>query len=229
MSELHDRVYILTGGGGAVAGAVARVFSAHGARRVLGDRREGPTRDLAGFAVRASVDTLEDAQAVVRAAKARYGRIDGVICAAGAFQWGRVQDAGMDTYDRMFDANMRTVFCAVSAVLPDLTDQGSGFIAGFSSMPAWHGAGSGVALYAASKAAVATFLRSLDAELIGTDIRVASAVPLGVIDTPANQSDMPDADPRDWIDADEVAQALLFAATRGPRARLVELPIYPRR
>jgi hypothetical protein len=54
---------------------------------------------------------------------------------------------------------------------------------------------------------------------------VAVVYPLAAIDTPANRRATPDADPRDWVDPEEIGRALLFAATRPARGRLVELPI----
>jgi len=56
-------------------------------------------------------------------------------------------------------------------------------------------------------------------------VRVAVVYPLAAIDTPGNRREMPDADPRSWVNPAAIAEALLFAATRGPRGRLTELPI----
>ena len=84
-------------------------------------------------------------------------------------------------------------------------------------------------LYAAAKSAVAALLRSLDAELTEGAIRVAVLYPMGAVDTPQNRRAMPHTDPQTWIAPEAIAEALLFAATRGPRGRLLEIPIYPPR
>jgi NAD(P)-dependent dehydrogenase (short-subunit alcohol dehydrogenase family) len=108
--------------------------------------------------------------------------------------------------------------------------RGDGFLAGISSNVVWEGTGSAqMSLYAAAKAAVAFYLRSLERELGGAGVRAAIVYPLGPIDTPANRAAMPDADPAGWTDPVAIAEALLFAATRGPRGRLAELPIGGRR
>ena len=86
-----------------------------------------------------------------------------------------------------------------------------------------------MALYAAAKAAVATYLRSLDAELGGTEIRVTVVYPMGTVDTPANRKSMPEADPMSWINPDEIGEALVYAASRSPQGRVLELPIFPPR
>ena len=79
------------------------------------------------------------------------------------------------------------------------------------------------------KAAVASFLHSIDEEVAGTAILVAVVYPMGSVDTPANRRDMPDADPASWIDPVQIAEALHFAATRSPRGRILDLAIHPPR
>ena len=80
-------------------------------------------------------------------------------------------------------------------------------------------------IYAAAKAAVSTYLRALESEVRASGIRVAVVYPLATIDTPQNRLYMPGANPRTWVDPDEIGHALLFAATRGPRGSLVELAV----
>jgi len=53
--------------------------------------------------------------------------------------------------------------------------------------------------------------------------------PMGTVDTPANRRAMPGADPASMIDPAEIAAALLLCATRGPRGRIAEIAVYPRR
>lgn len=84
-----------------------------------------------------------------------------------------------------------------------------------------------MSLYAAAKAAVAAYLHAVDDELAEKGVRTAIVYPMGVVDTPANRTNMPDADPSEWIDPEEIAGALLFAATRSHRAKLSELPVFP--
>ena len=84
-----------------------------------------------------------------------------------------------------------------------------------------------MAAYAAAKSAVAGWLRALDDELSGTGVAVSILYPMGVVDTPANRAAMPDTDPGEWIDPDELAAALLFAATRGRRGRVRDLAVHP--
>jgi NADP-dependent 3-hydroxy acid dehydrogenase YdfG len=225
-------VYLVTGGAGAVADAVGRVFAAAGARVALVGRNpdaiRARAREIGGLPLVADLTSLEDTHRAVEEARRALGRVDGLIHTAGGFEMAAADTADPAAYDRMFDVNMRTLFHATRAILPVLLDQGSGFIAGFSTGVVWSGAGGeGMALYAAAKGAVSTYLRSLEAEVRRRGIGVAIVYPIGVIDTARNRRDMPGADPSGWIDPIEIATALLFASTRGPRGRLLELPIRP--
>lgn len=245
---LSGQVWVITGGAGAIADSIGRAFAAAGARLVLADLERAHealavrARELGAMPLTADLTRVEEAEALVRRVRDDMGRVDGLIHTVGAYAGGRVHEVEPSQYDRLFDLNVRTLFYCVRAVLPVMLEQGEGFLAGFASGPAWRGMGPGAALYAAAKSAVATFLRSLDEELRnrrrpGSEtpagptggIRVAVVYPMGVVDTPANRRAMPDADRRGWIDPREIAAALLFAATRGTGARLMELPVYPGR
>ena len=233
MGSLDGKVYLVTGGAGALAEAIAEVYTAEGAKLALIDRAAGRLDERAArfkaLALTADLSAPESCAAAVSDTLVHYGRLDGLIHTVGGFHWGRVHEAPPEIYERMFDLNVRTLYNMVRAVLPILLGQCDGFIAGISSMTAWRGGSPGTALYTASKAAVTAFLRSLDPELQGTDIRIAIAYPMGSIDTPANRMETPDADPDGFIDPLEIAQTLAFAASRGPRGRLLDLPIHPRR
>lgn len=229
----EERVIVITGAGGAIAQPIVRAFAGAGARVLLVDRTEALVHDLAaeigGLGLAADLSTPAGAAAMVHAALAKWGRVDGLIHTVGAFAMGTVEASDAALYDRMFDLNLRTLFNALHAVVPPLRAQNDGFVAAFSSEPAWSGAAPGSALYGAAKAAVAHLLHSLDAELKGTGVRVTVLYPMGAVDTPANRRDMPDADPSRFIDPAQIAEALLFASTRSPRGRLLDLPVYPPR
>jgi len=230
MDTTTGGVFIVTGGAGALADAIAGVFRAAGARLVLVDRVAERLREQAARhdAVPLVADLTDPAEAIAMVAETEeeVGPIAGLIHTAGGFAMARADTAGRELYERMFDVNMRTLAVVTEAVLPRMLERRAGFLAGISSNVVWEGAGGArMALYAAAKAAVAFYLRSVEREVRAAGIRVAVVYPLTAIDTPANRRDMPDADPEGWIDPVAIGEALLFAATRGPRGRLSELPI----
>jgi NADP-dependent 3-hydroxy acid dehydrogenase YdfG len=229
MQIIRDQVFIVTGGGGAIARPILRAFAAAGAKLVAVDHtRAGAERaaDTGAWPLTADLSTPAGAEAMVRSTVERLGAVDGLIHTVGAFAMGPLAEADAALYDRMFDANVRTLFNALRAVVPGMRARKRGFIAGFSSEPAWRGTSPGSALYGAAKSAVTTLLRSLDGESRGSGLRVAIVYPMGAVDTPANRRDMPSVDPGTLIDPVEIAETLLFAAERGPGARLLELPIF---
>jgi NAD(P)-dependent dehydrogenase (short-subunit alcohol dehydrogenase family) len=221
MQTLLEQVFIVAGGAGAIGGAIVGALREAGARVVVADRH------AAEGVLAVDLSRPEGAEQMVKATLAQHGRLDGVISTVGGFAMGKLHEAPLADYDRMFDLNVRTLYHVARAVVPHFLGQRRGFLAGFASEPAWTGAAPGMSLYAASKAAVATLLRSLDGELQGTDVQVAIVYPMGAVDTPANRKDMPGFDR--FIDPNEIAATLVHAASRSRAGRLLELPVFPPR
>jgi NAD(P)-dependent dehydrogenase (short-subunit alcohol dehydrogenase family) len=231
MSHLEGTVTLITGGGGALAAPIASAFAARGGRVALLDvvAPEARAHEWGGLAVGVDVMDAEATRRAVESVRAWGGRLDHVIHTIGGFTWGPAWEAQPGDFDKMFDLNVRSLFHVGRASLPLLREQGRGLLAGVASGQAWKGGTGGVALYAASKAAVAAWLRSVDEELEGTDVKVSVLFPMGVIDTPANRRAMPEARPEGWIDPVDLAEALVFSASTSRRGRARELPIYPGR
>lgn len=232
MKELKEKVIIITGAGGAIAGYVAEAFTDMGARPLLVDndpiRLQGVVSSTGAYYLEADVSTPTGAEAMVRVAKERYNRVDGLIHLVGTNCAGQVQDLGSEVYDDVFDSNVRTLFYAVRAVLPELLENNQGFIAGMGSKDGWLNSGTaGASLFAAAKSAVATFLHSLDQELRGTDVNVSIIYPMGLVDTTENRRALPRKEQSTLIDIRRIADILVTAAQFGPGARLVDLPVYP--
>jgi len=235
MGSLENQVFVVTGGAGAIARPILAALASAGAKVVAVDRELQHARAVAdplgGLGLAADLTQPDGAAAMVTTVEGELGRIaiDGLVHTVGGFHMAKVHEAQPADYDRMFDLNVRTLFYTVRALLPGMLKRNRGFICAFSSEPAWTGQAPGASLYAASKAAVATFLRSLDAELGASNVRVSVVYPMGAVDTPANRRDMPEFDAHRYIDPAEIADTIVFAASRGPRARLLELPVFPHR
>jgi NADP-dependent 3-hydroxy acid dehydrogenase YdfG len=227
-----DGNYIITGGAGAIAGHIARTFREAGARLALVDLDQAKmgerATELDALALAADLTRREDVDEVVQRAASELGAIDGLIHTTGGFAMAPAAESSRELYDHMLDLNLRTLFHTCRAVLPHFLERGSGFLAAFSAAPGWHRAGgAGMSVYAAAKAAVSAYLRAVDDELGSKGVRTAVVYPMGAVDTPANRRNMPDVDPSAWINPDEIADALLFAASRGHRGRVKEIAIFP--
>jgi NADP-dependent 3-hydroxy acid dehydrogenase YdfG len=232
MKTLKDKVIMITGAGGTIAGAVESAFRSEGARLALVDKEKvrilGRANSYRALALEADFSSLENARNVVAEVKRDMGRLDGLIHLVGEIVTADVVDASEEDYEVVFDTNVRTLFHAVKAVLPVLLEQESGMIAGIASQEAWGGSAAGSSLFAAAKSAVATFLRSLDAELVDSAVSVAIAFPMGRVDTLSNRR-MFQAESPHFIHPDAIARALVAAALAGEEGSLLELPIHPPR
>lgn len=137
-----------------------------------------------------------------------------------------VAEVRLDDLQKQLALNLVTLVVSAGAVVPGMLQRGRGVVLGIAAGQAVDG-GARVAPYAAAKAGVVAYLRSLDKELASEGVRGLVVYPMGTLDTPANREAMPAADPARWIDTTALAQALVQALTLGPRARLTEVKVWP--
>lgn len=210
---LTDRVVILTGAEGIVGQAVLAELARRGALVVMVDRAPaGSPAAATAAALRINGVDLGDpkaAAAMVDRVVKKLGRIDGLVNVAGGFAWELVASGSIETWDRMYNINLRTVVVATQAVLPQMSSQGSGGRIVNVSAAAALQAGKGMAAYAASKSGVARLTESLADELKDQGITVNAVLPT-IIDTPTNRKDMPDDDPARWVGPDKLAAVIAF-------------------
>jgi NADP-dependent 3-hydroxy acid dehydrogenase YdfG len=232
MRTLKDKVIIITGAGGAMAGAVTEAFYQAGARLLLVDRDalriEGRANSYGITPCQEDLMSFESAQRVVKEAKARFSKVDGLVHLVGDVVTGSVLETSFEDYSRVFQTNVRTLFDMTKAILPELVKRDEAFIAGIASREAWWGSAAGSSIFAAAKSAVATFLRSLDGELQKTGVGVSIIYPMGHVDTLHNRKTLGKSK-EPFIHPESIAQALLDAALSGQGGRLLEVPIYPPR
>ncbi len=222
---------LVTGASGALAASVIDAFSSAGWQLALFAYSEEGKAQLAArypesLVVRADLRKSEEAQAAVQIALERYGTLDAVLNLAGGFSMTSALELTVSDVEKQLALNLNTAVNATQAALPHLLARGEGFIAAIAAAAARDG-GAKTAPYAAAKAALAGYLKSLAKELEPQGIGVTVVYPMGALDTPANRQSMPKADPSSWIDPEDVARGLLFAAQQSPRGRVRELVIYP--
>ncbi len=231
MQTLKDKVIVITGAGGAIAGAVAESFAKAGARLLLVDRDlvriEGRASSYNAPVVESQLNSFEEAQQMVDTAKNTYGKVDGLVHLVGDMDTSTVLDTPLDAYDRVFDSNVRTLFYSVKAVLPELLKREEAFIGGIASREAWGGGAAGASLFAAAKSAVGAFLRSLDKELQDSKVGVSIVYPMGPVDTLTNRHAHGASSA--LINPEGIGEAFVRAALSGHGGSLLEIPIYPPR
>ena len=137
-----------------------------------------------------------------------FGRINAVVNVAGGFAWETFESGSLDTWDRLYQMNVRTAIVSTKAALPHILSAGNGRVINVSALAA-NKAGLGVAAYAASKAGVARFTESLAEELKARDVTVNAVMP-SIIDTPTNRADMPDQDFTSWVTPEALSAVIAF-------------------
>ncbi|MDA0700673.1 MAG: SDR family NAD(P)-dependent oxidoreductase [bacterium] len=235
MNTLRDKVIVITGAGGSIAGAVAEAFREAGARPALIDRDlvriQGCAASCGTIAVESDLASTAAVEYAVDAVLERHGHIDGLVHLVGDRVGGPVGAIDEATFDRVFDTNVRTLFLTTKAVLPHLVARGEGFIGGIASKGAWvggvAGGADGAAVFAAAKSAAAAYLHALDDELRGTGVHVSICFPMGVVGTEQNRRHLGREAAAALIEPRVIGQAFVSAALSGSGGRILELPVHP--
>jgi len=197
---------IVAGGLGALGRAVVAELTSKGHAVAVVDM--GSTPSGGDALVLGGVD-LTDAAAVASAygeAAAALGGLDGLVNVAGGFLWEAMDGGAPESWDKMYQMNLRTAALSCGAALAHL--RAGGAIVNVGAAAAANAA-MGMAPYAASKAGVLALTQSLADELKGKGTRVNAVLPT-IIDTPANRKDMPDANTSAWVKPASAAKVIAF-------------------
>ena len=210
--NLKGKAIAITGAFGSLGSAVVRAALAEGARVAAIDRAAAPHHpdELAGALLVGDVDLgqADSAEAAFASIAQSFGGLDGLVNIAGGFHWETLADGSVETWDKMFNLNLRTAVSATKAALPYLRERGRGSIVNIGAMGA-NKAGAGMGAYAASKAGVAKLTEALAEELKDAGINVNAVLP-SIIDTAPNRADMPKADFSRWVQPAQLAGIILF-------------------
>lgn len=208
---------LITGAAGALGRATVAAFRHDGRPMVLVDRElallEAAFPDLVRVdgCLMLAVD-VTDAEAMADAAHAAAGRLgapSALVHVAGGFDMGpAVHELDRDSWQRMLDLNAWSFVACSRAVVPAMLAARQGRIVAVSARSALHGEANKGA-YVAAKSALQRLVESLSLEVRGEGIAVNSVAP-SILDTPANRSAMPDADPGLWVAPETVAGCLRF-------------------
>ncbi|MDP7692754.1 MAG: SDR family NAD(P)-dependent oxidoreductase, partial [Vicinamibacterales bacterium] len=179
MRSLHDRVAIVTGASRGIGRAVARHLGAAGAAVVAGAREQhaesvvAEIREAGGRAVAVSVDVTDVAriEAMVRTARAEFGRIDVLVNNAGIVRDQLAMRMTPADWDAVVATNLTAAFACAHAVLRPMLKQRSGRIISVGSVVGQMG-NAGQVNYAASKAGLVGFSKALAREVASRGITV---------------------------------------------------------
>jgi meso-butanediol dehydrogenase / (S,S)-butanediol dehydrogenase / diacetyl reductase len=179
-ARMREKVGVVTGAGSGIGEATARRFAAEGARLVLfdlnGEEVERVAADLGATAVSGDAADEADAQSAVDAAIEHFGRLDALVCCAGATHgMGMLGELDEAAWNATVRANLDTAVASVKAALPALIEQ-RGTIVIVSSVGALSSGPRSIA-YQTAKAALLGFVRSVAVDYGPEGVRINAVCP----------------------------------------------------
>ena len=184
MFDLTGRSILITGATGALGSEAARALAAAGARlTVVGGNAEALTALAAELPAGSCVTVPRratspaEAEAMVAAAIAAHGRLDGVVVASGLNKVAPIVDMDVADWDEVMDGNVRATWLVCQAAGRVLVPQGRGSVVLISSARGKLGHPNGYSAYSPSKAAVDLLAKTLAAEWGPRGVRVNSIAP----------------------------------------------------
>ena len=229
MQALQGKVAVITGGSSGIGLATARRFVAEGAFVFITGRRQAELdkavkeigKNVA--VVRCDVSKLEDLDHLYKEVAARKGKIDVLFANAGMVETVETPAVTPEHFDRTFNTNARGAYFTVQKALPLLNDGASIILTGSG---AWRKGMPIYSTYAATKAAVRSYVRTWAVEFAPRGIR-ANVISPGPIETPVFYGQFSTRDAADVLKKqfeadiplarmgrpDEIASAALFLAS----------------
>ena len=176
-ASLEGKLALVTGASRGIGRAIAQELAAAGAQVVLGyrsgkDEAEALASELGARAIQADVSSPQDAKRLVEAA----GDIDVLVNNAGLTRDGLLARMSDDDWRTVIETNLSSVFYTCRAVTRPMMKKRRGAIVNISSVVGVHG-NWGQANYAASKAGIIGFTKSLARELGSRNIRANVVAP----------------------------------------------------
>ena len=226
---LQGKTALITGASRGIGRAIALLFAEHGCDIAFTYRSHDEAaqslclllqeKGVRALSLKSDAADYDAAHLVVQQVIEQLGQIDILVCNAGITRDTLLMRMTEQQWDEVINGNLKSVFNYCHAVTPPMMRQRSGSIIALSSVVGING-NAGQANYAASKAGIIGFIKSLSKELGSRNIR-ANAIAPGFIQTDMTLS-LPETVRDEMIkmipmrragEAEEVAKAALFLAS----------------
>ena len=244
MGKLNNKIVFITGASSGIGKACSEYFAAEGAKLILTARREILLRELTEKfnreyntdAIIFSLDVRDknSVNELVNSLPKKWKNIDILINNAGlAKGLNKIYEDDIDNWEDMIDTNVKGLLYVTRAIVPGMVDRKSGHVinigstAGHEAYPKGH-------VYCATKHAVNAITKSLRMDVVDKNIRVSTVDPGAVETNFSNVRFFGDKEKAKNVykgltplTAEDVAEAILFCATRPPHANIAEIILMP--
>ena len=240
MSNLDNKIALITGASSGIGAACARKFAERGTRLILAARR---IEKLQKLAAELSVEThliqldVRDQKAVEKAIgdlPPEWQEIDILVNNAGLSRGlEKLHEGNIDGWEEMIDTNVKGLLYVSRAVIPGMAARGRGHIINIGSI-AGHEVYPGGNVYCATKHAVDALTKGMRIDLVDTPIRV-SAVDPGLVETEFSQvrfhGDKEKAKTvyqgYTPLTGNDIAEAVVWITDRPSHVQIAEIVIFP--
>jgi len=244
MTSLNKRVVLITGASSGMGKACAKAFAGAGARLLLGARRIERLEILAQeirkeysvdvYPLRMDVTNYEELEKTISGLAPEWKEVEVLVNNAGlSLRLDKFFDANVKDWDTMIDTNVKGLLYMTRIILPGMLKREKGHIINIGSVAALE-LFPGGNVYSATKAAVQVLSKALRMDVLGKSIRVTNIDP-GITKTEFSMvrwsGDKELADKTyegiDYLSPEDVAEIVLFCATRPPHVNIGELVVTP--
>jgi NADP-dependent 3-hydroxy acid dehydrogenase YdfG len=237
LENLKDKVALVTGAGRGIGRASALALAKEGVHILATSRTETDLDSLVkecaalgvkAVAVPADAAQQADVNELKQKALQAFPQVDILVNNAGVARYASLLEHTVEDYDWMMNTNMRSTFLVTHAFLPEMLARKNGTIIIVSSQAGYRGFPTET-VYCATKFAQVGFAQALDGEVRSQNIKVSVIAPGGVHTTFAIGTGRTEGDAvlDRMLEAEDVADAVVFAASQPIKSRILVVGMRP--
>jgi len=244
MKKLHGKIAFITGASSGIGKACAFALAAEGADIIISARRVKEIEEIAEeirkthsvdvYAYKLDVKNRKEVEWAINSLPDKWRNVDILVNNAGLAQgFAKIYEDNIDNWENMIDTNVKGLLYVTRAIVPGMVERKSGHVinigstAGHEAYPSGH-------VYCATKHAVNAITKGLRMDVVDKNIRVSTVDPGAVETNFSNVRFFGDREKAknvykgiEPLVAEDIADAVLFCATRPPHANIAEIIMMP--